>query len=100
VRIDGIDCAICGATFTDFVRAGQILEEEGYLEMGPTPSDAVMVRARAALIRDVERFSQLRYVQKFARDVIGHGEQLPDTVLRIACANAFALLPELAALSV
>jgi hypothetical protein len=194
VAIDKIDCAVCGATLQDFVRAGQILEEEGYLEMGPTPSDAVMVRARATLIRDVERYgapkldsaaaedlvaalaaypvakerlesitleyrrfttatthqelvsvfkaiapeveglaravlqargvsgsfgslgsiirefatrglgslglvSQLRYVQKFARDAIEHGETLPDTVLRIACANAFELLPQLAALS-
>jgi hypothetical protein len=43
--------------------------------------------------------SQLRHVQKFARDIVEHGETLPDPVLRIACANAFAVLPQLAALS-
>ena len=195
IGVDRIDRAVCGATTQDIVRALQILAEEGYLEIGATINDAIMVRSRAKLIRDVERYgapkldstaaddllsalaaypvakkrlqsitleyqrfsaattheelisvfkavapevegfaravlkaqgasgsfgnlgsiikelaarnaggpallSQLRHVQKFARDVVEHGELLPDPVLRIACANAFELLPQLAALSV
>lgn len=43
--------------------------------------------------------SQLRHVHKFARDMAEHGESLPDPVLRIACANAFAVMPAIAALA-
>lgn len=42
--------------------------------------------------------SQLNHILKFARDLSQHGESLPQAVLRIACENAFELIPQLAAL--
>jgi hypothetical protein len=42
--------------------------------------------------------SQLNHILKFGRDLEGHGNELPDSVLRIACANAFELVPQLGAL--
>lgn len=42
--------------------------------------------------------SQLSYVLKFSRDLAQHGVNLPLPVLRIACENAFEVIPQLAAL--
>jgi len=42
--------------------------------------------------------SQLNHILKFARDLSQHGTSLPQPVLRIACENAFELVPQLGAL--
>lgn len=42
--------------------------------------------------------AQLSYILKFGRDLAQHGESLPLPVLRIACENAFEVIPQLAAL--
>lgn len=47
---------------------------------------------------DIAIVSQLDHVLKFARDLVQHGQQIPLVVLRIACENAFALVPQLGAL--
>jgi len=44
--------------------------------------------------------SQLRHVLKFSRDLEGHGARLPLSVLRLATAVAFELLPVLGAVAV
>ncbi len=44
----------------------------------------------------VHIYSQLNRILKFARDLEQHGAQLPMSVLRIAAANAFELLPQVA----
>jgi len=43
-------------------------------------------------------WSQLEYVLKFGRDLAQHGTALPLAVLRIACENAFELVPQVAVL--
>ncbi len=43
-------------------------------------------------------FSQVNHVLKFGRDLAQHGTMIPTTVLRIACENAFELVPQLGAL--
>jgi hypothetical protein len=42
--------------------------------------------------------SQLNHILKFGRDLAQHGVSLPEPVLRIACENAFELVPQLGAL--
>jgi hypothetical protein len=64
-----------------------------YATLGPAISD---LQARG--IGGVSLLSQLNHILKFARDQSQHGASLPVPVLRIACENAFELLPQLAAL--
>jgi hypothetical protein len=49
-------------------------------------------------IGGVALWTQLNHVLKFSRDLEEHGTSLPEPVLRIACANAFELVPQLASL--
>lgn len=49
-------------------------------------------------IGGVALYSQLDHILRFGRDLAQHGAQLPESVLRIACANAFELVPQLASL--
>jgi hypothetical protein len=49
-------------------------------------------------IGDAALYAQLSHILKFGRDLAQHGVSLPDSVLRIAAANAFELVPQLAAL--
>jgi len=43
-------------------------------------------------------WSQLNHILSFGRDLTAHGEEIPEPVLRIACENAFELVPQLGAL--
>lgn len=49
-------------------------------------------------IGDTHLYSQLNHVLKFARDLEQHGASLGESVLRVACANAFELVPQIGAL--
>lgn len=49
-------------------------------------------------IGDSSLYSQLNHVFKFARDLEEHGNSTREPVLRIACANAFELVPQILAL--
>ena len=53
---------------------------------------------RSRQIGDIGLWSQLSHIIKFSRDLEGHGTALSEPVLRIACENAFNLVPQLAAL--
>ena len=54
-----------------------------------------LVRRR---LGSVGLWSQLNHILSFGRELTEHGEELPEPVLRIACENAFELVPQLAAL--
>ena len=43
-------------------------------------------------------YSQINHILKFARDLSQHGNDVPLSVLRIACQNAFELVPQIASL--
>ncbi len=46
----------------------------------------------------VALYSQLNHILKFSRDLAQHGAHVSEPVLRIACENAFELIPQLATL--
>ena len=191
--LDDLDMAECCAELNDFLRAAQVLEEEGYFKTDEPGSNGFHVLPRAKLVREVERYgaakedvvsehdylasiesykpiasqfptirleyqryghatgatellsvlkavapvveatvkdllrangsrqdhaslgpaisdlqsrgiggpvlwSELNHVLKFTRDLVGHGSQPSEPVLRIGCENAFDLLLQLAAL--
>jgi hypothetical protein len=53
---------------------------------------------QAKNVAGIALISQLDHVLKFGRDLAQHGQAMPLAVLRIACENAFELVPQLAAL--
>ncbi len=61
--------------------------------LGPMIQDLVRNR-----LGSVGLWSQLNHILAFGRDLAEHGEEIPEPVLRIACENAFELVPQLAAL--
>ena len=46
----------------------------------------------------VALYSQLNHILKFSRDLAQHGASVSEPVLRIACENAFELVPQLASI--
>jgi len=69
---------------------------------GSTRADATLGPMIGELVRrrlgSVGLWSQLNHILSFGRELTEHGEELPEPVLRIACENAFELVPQLAAL--
>ena len=61
--------------------------------LGPMIGEMVSRR-----LGSVGLWSQLNHILSFGRDLTEHGEELPEPVLRIACENAFELVPQLGAL--
>jgi hypothetical protein len=82
---------IVEAIVKDLLRAHGSTQQ--HTTLGPAVADLAKrgIGGRALL-------SQLDHVLKFGRDLALHGADLPTTVLRIACANAFELAPQLGAL--
>jgi hypothetical protein len=60
IVIDAMDMAVCGASLIDFLRNGQLLEEEAYLFIRSNTPDSVSIEPRAKLIREVERYGATR----------------------------------------
>ena len=58
----------------------------------------IIKELHARKLGGVALISQLNHVLKFGRDLTQHGNQLPEPVLRIACENAFQLIPQLASM--
>lgn len=54
--LDDLDMAECGAAVNDFMRAAQVLEEDGYLKTDEPAANGFHVLPKAKLIRDVERY--------------------------------------------
>jgi hypothetical protein len=77
--------------------AKQLLKDAGskrsHASLGP-----VIGELQERRIGGVPLWTQLNHVLKFGRDLEEHGTTLPEPVLRIACANAFELVPQLASL--
>jgi hypothetical protein len=77
--------------------AKELLLTRGSTTSHPTLGP-VIGELRSRKIGGIALWSQLDHILKFGRDLAQHGSDLPDTVVRIACANAFELLPQLGAL--
>lgn len=75
----------------------QVLRGRGVEKEMPTLGPMI-AEMQSRGMGDVHLYSQLNHVLKFARDLEQHGASLPESVLRIAAANAFELLPQIAGL--
>jgi len=69
------------------------ITERQYSTLGPMIADL-----RAKHIGGIGLLSELDHILKFGRDLAEHGHEMPVSVIRIACENAFELAPKLAAI--
>lgn len=74
-----------------------LLANHGSTKSHPTLGP-MLGELQAKSIAGIALISQLDHVLKFGRDLAQHGHVMPLAVLRIACENAFELVPQLAAL--
>lgn len=70
IPLDNLDLAECGATLADFLRAAQVLEEEGYFKVSEPASDGFHVLPRAKLVREVERYGAAKEDVTSERDFL------------------------------
>jgi hypothetical protein len=77
--------------------AKNLLRAHGSKKEHPTLGP-VIADLQARGIGNQVLWGELSHVLKFGRDIELHGGQMSESMLRIACENAFELLPQLAAL--
>ena len=82
---------ILEAIVKDLLRA--LGSTQQHATLGPAIAD-LQIRG----IGGIALLSQLNHVLRFGRDLSLHGASIPTTALRIACENAFELVPQLGAL--
>lgn len=77
---------------------GDVLHSHGSKKAAATLAPMITDLQRRQLA-DRGLLSKLNHIIVFARDLALHGASTPEPVLRIACENAFGLIPQIAALT-